>query len=382
MSVELVPKAELTAIARAKFDAAVGWRYGLVFGLLVVVVGWGWDAWHLALASVDLFWPKLLLAMLTILPLSALAGYLTGRVQAPALLKILVWAGWGIAVGILSEYISFTGWSAVAGLLDPAVRGQAVFPLTSEAQFWAGATAFVGVLLAVPAALLQITTSNWAWDRSTSDNRLTPAAWAMLGLGIPLAIIFGFIYDYTANATLRTSLELTNHMVQIALYSPPGQDIRQMSQSQMLAYIAASTWRDRVSPRYDQDLADYDPQTYQSATVDTVFDNGLILRCQTSQYGTFIAGCYDLAPELKDAMAEFLRTGNAPCQDCTINVAPAAANWQSQHRGSFGGSPQIQILHHAGSIILLHASFADRNSAECRLAGVNPIEIQACVQVR
>ncbi len=69
--------------AKDKFEVGAGWRYGLIFGLAAIIVGWGLDAWQLAASSAELFWAKVLLASLTILPLSVLAGYLASRFRNP-----------------------------------------------------------------------------------------------------------------------------------------------------------------------------------------------------------------------------------------------------------------------------------------------------------
>src|SRR5574341_519375 len=73
-----------------RFEIGTGLRYGIVFGLILVFVGWGVDAWESADRSLELYWAKLSLAVITLVPICALAGWLSARFKR-SLAKMLIW---------------------------------------------------------------------------------------------------------------------------------------------------------------------------------------------------------------------------------------------------------------------------------------------------
>jgi hypothetical protein len=362
---------------KARFETGVGWRYGLILGMLLVTFGWGWDAWELASASANLWLAKLVLASLIIVPLTVAAGLFGSLAHDSALLKWLIWTAWSILVTIVAIHLPFDGMRMMAGLLDPAVRGLAVFPFTPGAQALGEFLMFIGAVIGFPAAMLHILATEKAWDRSGPTNQLTPGSWVYLLVCLPLGLGLAFLCDTMVNSTLREPFQVTYRVIEVALTTPPDLESGSMSPSQMMEYQAGLQWREKLSPRFIQDLSDYDPDSFQQLTIDVTFDNGTILRCGTTHYGQAISGCYDLSTNYRDALAGFLQTGTASCKDCSMQVAAQAAAWQAARKGQFGDLQQISILHHAGSIVTGLVDLT-QGRVECRFEGGNPVVIQTC----
>ncbi|MGE5140382.1 MAG: hypothetical protein ACM3JD_13025 [Rudaea sp.] len=363
---------------RHRFERAAGWRYGLLVGLALVLAGWGPDAWQLASASFEYWWAKLALAALIILPLSAAAGAAAGRAYTLILLKWLAWLVWGIAGGIVAAYLPFSGMQLVAGLLDPAVRGLSVFPVTEQTRFLAGYSAFWGALSSLFFALLQIWGTARAWDGSAEGGRLTAASAAALALGVPLALVLGIWHDNNDNAALRAPVLLLDRVVQYGLHAPPDLDAGQVPESDLRYFTPGAAWRERFTPRYSLHLAALDPQTMLQSTIDVAFENGFVWRCQTSQGATFVAGCFDVGTEVAQAAATFLQTGQAPCKDCTIKIDPQAAAWQQRSAHLFAsGPPNVSIAQHSGGLLTATAK-AGGGMVECRLVGSDPVRLVDC----
>jgi hypothetical protein len=363
--------------AKEKFAPAAGWRYGLILGLALVLAGWGGDAWQLANASAELPWVKLLAASITLIPLAVAASWLAGRAYPSFLVGLFVWIFWGVIGGFSAGHLPFEVMSAFASWLDPAMRGVNVFPFTSEAQFFTFATMFVGALAAFPIAFLQSLSTDWAWDRSSSDNQMTLGAWAMLFSALPLGLGLGAL-DGAATNSLSAPLRLTNQVIQVALTTPPDLDTSKMPTDEMLVYIAGLQWRGKITSHFTEHLADYDPNAFQQSAVDLVFDNGTMLRCSVVQYSQYVAGCLDLAANYRALLPEFIRSGTAQCNDCTVTIQSQAAAWQSQHGRDFGDISRVTLIHHFDGVVTARVDDAAGKSVECRFVGANPVRLEEC----
>ncbi len=357
--------------SKRKFEKGMGWRYGLALGIALVLVAWGWDAWQLATAYADVWWGKPFLASITVLPLALVAAILGA--PASAFYKWILWTLWGVAVGILATWIPLGGISALDGLLDPAVRGVPILPLTSAGSALTFLTVLFSAAMGLPVTLLHVFITEKAWDRSTEDNRLTPDGAAMLALVLPVALILGLLLDNLVNVQLRAPLLLTAHVVDIGLHAPPGTDLGDLSSRESSAYVAAAPWRGKFSEHFTQYLADFNERDFSSAPADAVFDNGLILRCSTVNYAEFIGGCVDLGAQDRAWTSAFLQTGGVNCSDCAVSISPTAAAWYAQHRSALGDLSAMTVVHHSGGVVLVAAG-----RVQCRLVGAEPTVIESC----
>ena len=375
---KLFSREEISREAREKFETGAGWRYGMLFGIFLVLGGWGWDTYELLRASADLTWYKVLLAAITLIPLGAVVGWISGRASPSTLLKFILWGAGGALTGLIAMHLPFEGVSAVAALVDPAVRGVTLFPFPPAAAERLAGTAAFGAIAGLVALPLQRLATAWAWDRSSAENQITLDGWAMLLVCAPLALGLGALYDGSANAQLRGPFELTQRRIEIALTTPPDLDLQAMESARVVEYVSISKWRSDFSSHYVQYLAQFEQSALKDAYVDAVFDNGFLWRCQALRNASDLFGCTDLAEDYRGFMRQFLQGGAVQCEDCSVHVEPAATAWRAQMRGRLDDSKQISLIHHAGGVVLVRAILDIGASVECRFFGANLVQILDC----
>ena len=375
---KLFSRKEWHQAEREKFEEMAGWRYGLVFGSALVLVGWGWDAYELWRASSEIFWYKLVLVAIVIIPLTMFAGSVDGHAHRSITRKLIVWILIGGATGFIASFMSFEGTSALIALLDPTVRGITLYPFSPGMQERIPLMTLFGAVVGLAAAALQSLTTSWAWDSSSADYRFTPQSWRLLFLCVPLSILLGALYDGSINSQVRAPFQISHRLVQLALTTPPDADIHKMDLATMLNFVAVSTWRNNFSSHYTQHLVDLDRTKLTWAYVDVEFDNGFIWRCQSVRNGDDLTNCIDLQQKYRDWMSQFLRTGIVQCGDCMVTIPPPAQIWYTQNASRLGAPQQISITHHAGGVVIVTTTLAN-TQVDCRLVGANPTIIHDCV---
>ena len=376
---KLFSKQEWHQAEREQFEQAVGWRFGLIFGLVVVLVGWGWDAYELQRAASELFGVKLLLVACVYIPMMMIAGVLSGGARRSWRRKLAPWIILSALAGIVSALLSFQGVSIVASLLDPAIGGIAIQPLVPAIQERLPLIALFGGIIGFAAAVAQAFATSWAWDSSSLDNRMTLASWSALLIGVPLALVLGALYDGSLNSQMRAPAQLSHRIIQLALTTPPDADFRKMDTLTMLDYVSTLSWRDRFSPRYVHHLADFDRATLKTAYIDAEFDNGFAWRCQSVRNGDGLIDCVDVRAQYVDWMRQFVRTGVIVCEKCVVSLAPAATIWQTQNANRLGEPQQITFTHHSGGVIVMRADVSG-GTVECRFVGASPTIVHDCAQ--
>lgn len=378
---KIFSREEIDREAREKFELGAGWRFGLFFGIFLLLGGWGWDTFALVSASADLSWSKFLLAALTLIPLGTAVGWVSGRPHPSNILKFILWGAGGALTGLIAIHLPFEGTSALAALIDPAARGVTIFPFPpAAAERLAGAAAF-GAVAGLVAFPLQRLATAWAWDRSSADNRITLDGWIMLWVCAPLALGLGALYDGTANAQLRGPFELTQRRINLAFTTSPDLDLQTLDPGRVVEYVSISKWRSEFTPRYVQYLANFEQTAMKDAFIDVVFDNGFMWRCQSLRFASDLFGCTDMAEEYRGFMRQFLQSGEVQCDDCSVHVEPQAAAWRAQLRGQLDGSKQIAVMHHAGGIVMVRVSLDNGAPVECRFWGADLVRVIDCANL-
>jgi hypothetical protein len=373
---KLFTRKEVDLAELQKFRSHVGFRYGLVFGVILVAISWGIDAWESANFSLELYWAKLAFAALTLLPLCAVVGWLSARFKR-ASIQILIWSIGGALTGLIAIHLPFEGSSAVAALVDPAVGRTTIFPFVQAAQERTNVMMGFGAAGGLFAALVQKFAGGVAWEHSSSENRMTLGAWAALLLCAPVAIALGSLYDGGANASLRGPARLTQGLILFALDMPPNLDSSQLSSFQALDYGLTVQWRDKFTSHYVQRIAGYDSKSLDDVYVDAAFDSGFIWRCEITRDGSNVRRCMDLAETYRDWITQFLRTSQIRCEDCSLRIEPEAIAWQIQNAQALANPKQISVSHQSGGIATLRAT-VDNGIVECRIFGAVPVNLQEC----
>jgi hypothetical protein len=378
--IELNPylKARGESQLRAKhtFERRTGWRFGLVFGIAVIASGYILDAIQLFQVRAESWWVHLALACVTILPLALLAGGIGGHVNW--LLKLIVWALFGISAGWLAIHIPFDGAHIALQWFDPNLRQVEYLVIPSGAANSYGMLAALGVCLGLLLGLMQTVIAGWAWERSTADFQFTLGSWAVLLVGLPFAVVYGLLFDGSAQAPLRAPLETVHTIIQSGLNDPSNLDHSQAEIHRALTYLVGQSVRPKITPEYTLYLAASEPKVKGETYVDASFSNGTNLRCRITTFGEFSGGCMDLNQVYANYLSEFLRRGTFDCQDCASVIAPQAAAWQKANARTLTRGDVTTVTHGAGSSVNVRVITADGKTLECLLWGANPVTIAAC----
>jgi hypothetical protein len=373
---KLFTRKEVDRAELDRFEIRVGLSYGIVFGSALVLVGWGVDAWESWNIGLELYWAKLPFATITLVPICAVAGWLSGRFKRSSA-KTLIWGLAGALTGLIAIHLPFDGTSAIASLIDPAIGNTAIFPFVQAAQDRTiGMTAF-GATAGVLAGLVQRIAGGLAWEHSSADDRMTLGAWAALLVCAPVAIGLGSVYDGGANAPLRGPGRLTQRLIQLALDSPTNPDTSRMSTRQVLDHGLIARWRDRFSSRYTQRIAGFDAQSLEEVDIDTEFDTGFIWRCEITQSGSYVRRCFDLVETYRDWVTQFLRTSQIHCESCTLRVEPEAVAWQTRNARALANPTQLDVIHQSGGVVTVRAMTENR-IVECQIVGAVPVNLRTC----
>jgi hypothetical protein len=369
-------RGESQAQAKRVFERRAGWRYGLVFGLLVVTLAYALDAWQLSSIRAEFWWIKFALGCVTILPLAILAGGISGYTNW--FWKVVVWGIFGLLAGYCAIHIPFEGASMILERFDPNLRVIEFLRIPEGAAGSFGMLATLGALLGILVGLLQTVVVNWAWERSTEDYKLTWQGWLLFLIAAPFAIAFAFLYDGTAHSPIRTPMQLTYALVQSGLNDPPGLDHTQMEIHRALIYLTAQRWRKDFTPEFTTRMAASEPTVAGEAFVDVSFSNGFNWRCRVTTFGEFTGSCYDLNAEYARYVSEFAERGSFRCTDCEMRVERAAEDWRGAHGHALSAADKITARHGAGSSMVVRVAAADGAAFECLLSGANPVIIEEC----
>ncbi len=362
--------------AKHAFERAAGWRFGFTVGVLLLAIGYGWDAAQLYFLHTEFWWVKLALAAVTILPLAILAGGIAG--YANWLLKIPLWMLFAIAAGWCAIHIPFDGARLLVQNFDTNLLLVEFLPIPAAAADSFGMLATLGACLGVLIALMQSVTVGWAWERSTENFQLTLIGSVMFLFVLPFALALGFLFDGTANQPLRAPQELIHAVIESGLHDAPDQDQKEMEIHRALVYLTGQRWRKNFASEYTMRLASSEPSTVGESFVDATFANGFTLRCRVTTYGEFAGACYDLNVEYARYLSEFVPRGSFRCADCEARVTQQAAAWRAAHARPLTGGDKVSARHGAGSSVWMRVESQAENSFECLFSGANPVIVQEC----
>ena len=362
--------------AKQAFERRAGWRFGFVFGAMVVLVGYLVDAIQLYQVHAEYWWMHFVMACLTILPLAVLAGGISG--YAHWLAKMVIWSVFGIVAGWVALRIPFEGMRLGLQWFHPNLQVVDYLLMPNGAAGSYGMLATLGVFLGVLVGLVQSLAVGWAWERSTADFKMTPAGWLGLLAALPLAIGFGLLFDGSSQVPLRIPMQTINQIIESGLHDAPGQKVADMEVHRALTYLVGQRWRASFSPDYIVHPAASEPQVKGETYVDVSFSNGNILRCRITTFGEFSGGCIDLKQTYTNYISEFLRRGTFDCQDCKSEIAPAALAWQQANARTLTGQDMTTVTHGPGSSVNVRVTTADNKQLECLFTGANPVIIARC----
>jgi hypothetical protein len=362
--------------AKHAFERRAGWRFGLIFGVLLLVMGYAWDAAQLARFHTEFWWLKFALAAVTILPLAILTGGISGYMNW--LLKLPLWAIFGIIAGWCAIHIPFDGMRIALQPFDANLRIVEYLPVPEAAAESNGMLGTLGASVGLLVGLAQTFLVNSAWERSTSDYRITLSGLALFLLTIPFAFAYAFLYDGTAHVPLRMPLERIHSIVQSGLNDPPNLDSSGVEADRALNYLTGQRWRKQFTADYTMHVASVEPTRLGQSYVDVSFTNGFNWRCRLTSIGEFAIGCNDLNTDYARYITEFVPRGSFRCEDCEARVTAQAAEWRAQNARPLTTTDKISATHGAGSSVNVRVLSQHQNSFECLIWGANPVIVEQC----
>lgn len=354
---------------RARVIRLAGAVYGLVFALGFAVTMWGIDAVLLWQASFNLAWAKFVLGLLLAAPIAALAGWLA-TLSRWTIAGILVWIVAGPLLALLAGHLPYEGLSLLAQLGDPYPTGRMAYPFLPPAAVFTGFSMVMGAGFGLMTGLVQIFAVERAWNNSTAEHRLGLRSILSLGLCLPLALVFGALADFQINASTREPIRNVASAIDTAL--DPAADLR----AARVPFLESR--RDRMSPAYTTYLVQYS-DSLDTATVDVLFDTGMLLRCQHG-YGV-VFFCSNLEGQLHEWMTELVSLGDIVCANCPVNIDVDALSVLSAARSDLGRLRDVTLFLHRGGWLYERAEFDGGRSIECRFRGNRPIVIDMCAGV-
>lgn len=366
--------------AKHAFERSAGWRFGLVFGALLVFFAYVPDAFLLWSWHAEYWWVKLALAGVTILPLAILTGGIGGYLNWQ--LKLVVWALFALLAGWCATNIPFDGARLVLQNLDGNLRIAQYLPIPDTVGGSYGMLAILGAGAGLIVGGLHSILVNAAWERSTEDYRMTSVGWGLLFLCAPLAFALAFLYDGTAHLALRLPIERVQTIIVSGLNDPPKQDPNAMESHAALVYLTGQQWRARFSENYTIHLAAAESTQPGETYIDVSFDNGFNWRCRLSSSGEFAIRCIDLNTEYARYISEFVPRGSFRCADCEARVSQQAAEWRAANAHELSDSDRITVSHGAGSSIVVRVTPQGASGGpgrfECLISGANPVIMEQC----
>jgi hypothetical protein len=356
----------------------LGFLNGLLIGLALALGSWGLEALRLASLPVPLQYTGLIFGSLAVILLCGLAGWLSSRLGKTGM-TFLIWLAAAGLISILIGYLPSYGRTLAVWLAEPRFFGLNIYPFAVGSI--AGlllAGLFVIVLLAI-LAILQEYRLEGIYRELGSNERLTRAAWFLLLLPVPVAIIVGFISNSTRSNEGMGSLQLVHQAIQVNLTYEG--DLFQLGLADGISYNALRGVRGKLSPQYSLMIGEVEPE---SATTFVVahFGNGAWVNCRL--LGGQLSFCYDAAPPYTTGLASFIMGTEAPedCRGCLPGASDEWQAWLQARRAEFGDAPQIYRLAQWGSYVLMRAeSAAGDYAVECWFQGINSVRLERCIEV-
>jgi hypothetical protein len=372
-----------------KLFRSAGAAYGLIFGLSFALIIWGRDAALLASAKTDMAWVKLLLGLPIAVIIASLVGWLASLFSSTAV-YIVLWTIAGALLGWVTGRMPFDGGNIAAWLADRRLWGLPVFPYGESAQVRTQLLLLIGGGIGITVGFLESLAVQWAWDRATPRGRMSLQSWIALLVCIPLVLPLATLADDFVYQRVRIPQQRVSETVALALSGADEATFKQHN----LNYFALDAFAEDLSPNYVIHLAGYrDIGGYASTQVDIAFEDGLVLRCETTEVGMFfspqhrILTCMDVSKKYASWMDDLIHASltderrwlDDPMR--TLSVEEDIINWVRSHNDQLSESYQVTRAGQQGDWVFMSARFDTGFEMVCRFHGTSSIQIDQCEEV-
>ncbi len=373
----------------SKLTRSAGAAYGLVFGLSFALIVWGRDAALLASARANMAWAKLLLGLPIVVIIAGLVSWLASLFSSTAV-YIALWAVAGALLGWLTGRIPFDGGNVTAWLADRRLWGLLVFPYGESAQTRTELLLLIGGGIGIAVGFFESLAVQWAWDRATPQGRMSLQSWTVLLVCIPLVIPLATLAEDLVYQRVRVPQQRVSESVALALSGADEEAFRQRG----LNYFAIDTFYNDLSQNYLIHLAGYrDIGGYTSTQVDAVFEDGFVLRCETTEVGMFLSPehrvliCTDISKKYAGWMDDLIHaslTGERRWIDDpmrSLSVEDDVISWLRSHNDQLSESYQATRAGQQGGWVFMSARFDTGFEMVCRFHGTSSVQIDQCEKV-
>jgi len=189
-----------------------GLRFGLLAGASFALGAWGFDTLGLLQAHGLFPWLKLVLGLLLAIPVGALAGWLSVRLEK-TLFSVFIWMAAGAILGWTAGRLPFDGpYPALLQWLDPQLQGRISYSFYATFVFRLDLVLFTSIVLSAFAGLLELTLVDSAAFATAPLGR-----WLPLCLAIPLLLAPGVTADEMMTSPTRLPLVAVDGLIREAL---------------------------------------------------------------------------------------------------------------------------------------------------------------------
>jgi len=367
-SYEIIASTRFQDAEARRVALVAGTGYGLIYALAFGLTAWGYDTLVLARIHAELAWVKLAVGLPILLLIGAVAGHLAGR-KGRAGIWIAVWSLCAALMALLVGAMPFLGYNVAIWAGKPRARFVNVYPMHDAESvrmvFVAAITGFMGTVAGLVAHLLL----EKAWDLSSAGGRMSLRSWAVLLLGVPIAVLPGMACDNIVNSELRAR--------QRVVY-----DIISTGPDEGGTHGNVDPYRGQFSSNYTLHLVSYDLEG-QKEVVDVAFDNGFAVRCTVLGLG--LAGCPPVSPRFEAWMDALIQDALEGGQGTRLreyadrlSVGVDTLEWLARQDRRISENYEIIKEAQHGGWVIMSARFDTRYLLTCHFLGDAPVVLQRC----
>jgi hypothetical protein len=342
---------------------------------------WGSDGFALAHLSSDLAWGKLLLGLPLALAVCIIVGW-RGVLASSWVRFLALWPAASGALAAIAAHVILSLSNVLVWVVDRRFASLPVFPYGRPDIIRTGFVVAVHVALGALVGLVQNLALDWAWDRATPTNRLSWRSWLVMLVCVPLAVPLALTTNQLVHQPLRRPQQaMVEYLDAISTLTPAELEEAGLSVNPVRSLV------DEFAERYTTYLVEFDPDSddWFAASVDTVFDNGLRMRCLT--LGDNVVHCRNIGDDLATWMDGLISTGASGGQSAEvlnpdrIVVGREVVAWLSARQARLDSEYTTAIDGQRGGWILVTAAFDDAYRMGCYFRSARPIIVDHCLDL-
>lgn len=345
-----------------------GLLFGLVAGLGLAVSIWGWDALLLSTNHGDLPWLKFVLGLPVLVPIAAVAGWFTARLDHAGL-GAIIWILVGAFIVWIAGHMPFEVLSSAIGFLDPDFAGLEIFPYVENIRIRMRLLFVIVAVLSAIGGALEMSFVEAAGNASTQVSRIF-----RLGFCLIIFIPVGMVVDNLINADLRLPIIGTNKLIHDGLKVREG-NISKEAQRE-LGIRALRPFGDQILSPYRLKLGYYSSDNLEETIVHVDF-SGVWGSCSLIRGRPFV--CRLSSQRYLKPIACLLEKGSAA--ECRLLTVPGFKGIPSDVFSSVDSDAlQFGIRGQFGTAVLAVVEDGNNKQVVCLLRDNGDVILESCQQ--